>query len=151
MATETTDGNADVEGDIPTLTMMYKIAPGAVRETNYGIQFARTVGFPSAFLATAEKTAAALREIEAAKKRDSASRRLTARRKLVLCLHETLIHAEQGGMDDVALAKFLRQLQVDFMARMEALEDGGPAETDTDGRDSEVLEGAEEGSEVISI
>ena len=145
MKTETTDSRASVQGDVPTLTMLYKIASGAVRETNYGIEFARTIGFPSTFLDTAERAAAKLREDAAAKKRDTASRRLTARRKLVLCLYETLVQAEQSDMDDAALARFLRRLQADFIARMEALEDGNGGDADDDNRDSAVVESVEEG------
>jgi len=144
MTTETTERDHDVEDNVPTLTMLYKTASGAVRETNYGIQFARTIRFPSGFLETAERAVSTLRESQAAKRRDSASRRLTARRKLVLCLHETLVQAEQSDMDDGALASFLRRLQADFITRMEALEVEVAADVDNDKGVSEVMESVEE-------
>ena len=143
MTTETTEGQGRVEGDIPTLTMLYKIASGAVQETNYGIQFAKTIGFPSSFLETAEKAAATLRMDAEAKKRDSSSRRLTARRKLVLCLHETLVQAEQGDMDDAALGRFLCRLQADFVVRMEDLENSAVGVIEE--ADSEAMESVKEG------
>jgi DNA mismatch repair protein MSH4 len=109
---------------MPTLTMLYKVAAGVVEETSYGIQLARVLGFPQSFIEKAESTAASLRKLAESKQRNSRAHKLAKRRKLVLGLHETLKQAAQSGMDDAALASYLRRLQVEFVTRMEELGNG---------------------------
>ncbi|EFY89350.1 DNA-binding domain of DNA mismatch repair MUTS family [Metarhizium acridum CQMa 102] len=109
------------EGE-PRLVMLYKAKSGVV-DTNehYGIDLARAIGFPESFTKRAEEVANALRQRREASLRDSESRRLVARRKLVLSLHEALKQAYEYGSDE-ALPGYLKHLQEDFISRMNDLE-----------------------------
>ncbi|EXU98980.1 MUTS family DNA mismatch repair protein [Metarhizium robertsii] len=109
------------EGE-PRLVMLYKAKSGVV-DTNqhYGIDLARAIGFPEPFTKRAEEVAKALRQQREASLRDSESRRLVARRKLVLSLHEALKQAYEYGSDE-ALPGYLKHLQEDFISRMNDLE-----------------------------
>lgn len=110
------------EGDIPKMTMLYKIGSGPVQEQNYGISLARAIGFPQRFLDLAEDVTDCLKHAAEAKRQSSDSRRLARRRKLVLNLRETLQQACDGDMDDEPLRSYLQRLQREFVRRMEEIE-----------------------------
>ncbi|TWU72909.1 MutS protein msh4 [Metarhizium rileyi] len=106
----------------PRLAMLYKAKSGVVDSSqHYGIELARAMGFPETFTKRAEEVANELRQRREANWRDSESRRLVARRKLVLSLHEALRQAYEHGSDE-ALPGYLQQLQEDFVTRMHDLE-----------------------------
>ncbi len=117
LATET----LDEAGNLKT-TMLYKVRAGPVQAENYGIDLARAIGFPPGFIKMAEETSKYLRERAEAKRRNSESHRLVQRRKLVLNLHDTLVHARNSTMDDDALAGYLKNLQREFIIRLQAIE-----------------------------
>lgn len=121
LATETTTA----DGHVPTMTMLYKVDAGPVKEENYGINLARAIGFPERFLGVAEDVAEALRAAAEAKKQSSEARRLSRRRKLVLNLREALQQAYDSDMDGGALRSYLQRLQGEFVSRMEEIEGGG--------------------------
>ncbi len=133
LATETTKPDDTTDNDntnnMPTLTMLYKISPGPVQEAHYGLKLAR----PSASAALhrdggAVAAALAAQQAAARGKRSSrAARKLASRRRLVLALREALVQAadeQQHAMDEPALASYLRRLQVEFVARMDAIDKG---------------------------
>lgn len=99
--------------------MLYKIESGPVREESYGIRLAGAVGFPSQFLEVAELVSTTLREQVEAKKKSSSARKVVLKRKLILNLREALQLASTSGLDDGALAAYLRRLQGVFIQRME--------------------------------
>lgn len=120
LATET----AVADDNIPKMTMLYKVGSGPIQEENYGINLARAIGFPEAFLDVAENVTNALKRVAEAKKQSSESHKLARRRKLILNLHETLRQAHDSNMDDETLRSYLRRLQSEFINRMEVIEGG---------------------------
>ena len=111
-----------VEMKDDSITMLYRIGEGFVKEENYGIALARVVGMPPKVLKIAGTVSKALEEQMAAKKRSSKSVAVAKRRKLVLNLKETLEALDKGPMADRPLYNFLKKLQEEFVTRMEAIE-----------------------------
>lgn len=142
--------------DIPKLTMLYKVESGPVREQSYGIKLAGAVGFPVHFLELAQEASDTLRNQAEAKKRGSSARKIALKRKLILALRDALQVAYNSGMDDGALAAYLRKLQAEFIQRMEENErpvedeglvndevlsaDEGAAQYESDEADTGVIE-----------
>jgi DNA mismatch repair protein MSH4 len=127
-----------------TMTMLYRVGEGFVKEEHYGLALARVVDLPPQILEVAEKVSKALDAQAAAKKKSSKAFALARRRKLVLGLKETLKQAESGPMEGKPLLSWLRRLQDEFVRRMDQIEndvessdsdagtdeeDGGPEET----------------------
>jgi DNA mismatch repair protein MSH4 len=127
-----------------TMTMLYRVGEGFVKEEHYGLALARVVDLPPQILEVAEKVSKALGAQAAAKKKSSKAFALARRRKLVLGLKETLKQAESGPMEGKPLLSWLRRLQDEFVRRMDQIEndvessdsdagtdeeDGGPEET----------------------
>jgi DNA mismatch repair protein MSH4 len=112
--------------NIPKLTMLYKVESGPVREQSYGILLAGAVGFPAEFLDLAREVSDTLSTQAEAKKQTSSTDKIARKRKLILGLKEALQVAYNSGMDDGALAVYLRNLQAEFTQRME--QDEGPAD-----------------------
>jgi DNA mismatch repair protein MSH4 len=127
-----------------TMTMLYRVGEGFVKEEHYGLALARVVDLPPQILEVAEKVSKTLDAQAAAKKKSSKAFALARRRKLVLGLKETLKQAESGPMEGKSLLSWLRRLQDEFVRRMDQIEndvessdsdagtdeeDGGPEET----------------------
>jgi DNA mismatch repair protein MSH4 len=121
-----------------TMTMLYRIGEGFVREEHYGLALARVVDLPPQVLETAEKVSKALDAQAAAKKKSSKAFALARRRKLVLGLKETLKQADSGPMEPKALTNWLRRLQDEFVRRMDQIEN------DVESSDSDEGAGEEE-------
>jgi DNA mismatch repair protein MSH4 len=105
-----------------TMTMLYKIGEGYVKEQHYGLALARVVDLPPQVIEMAEKVSTALEAQTAAKKQSSKAFALARRRKLVLGLKETLMQAESGPMEGKVLLSWLRRLQEEFVRRMEQID-----------------------------
>lgn len=105
-----------------TMTMLYKIGEGYVKEQHYGLALARVVDLPPQVIEMAEKVSKALETQTAAKKQSSKAFALARRRKLVLGLKETLVQAESGPMEGKVLLSWLRRLQEEFVRRMEQID-----------------------------
>jgi DNA mismatch repair protein MSH4 len=118
-----------------SMTMLYKIGGGFLKEKHYGLALARVVDLPPPILETAEKVSKALDAQAAAKKKSSKAFALARRRKLVLGLKETLKQAESGPMEGKALLSWLRRLQDEFVRRMDQIEN------DVESSDSEERRG----------
>ncbi|KAK5988467.1 MutShomolog 4-like protein [Cladobotryum mycophilum] len=115
----TTDSNG-----MPRLTMRYRATDGTVDTSqHYGINLARAMGLPASFIQKAEEVAKDLRQKREANQRNSESRKVLARRKIVLTLYEALKQANNSDSED-ALPRHLEQLQVEFIRRMEEVESG---------------------------
>ena len=109
---ETSDG-------LPHLKMLYKATAGTVNDQeHYGIHLARALGLPSSFTRKAEEVANDLKRKQEANQQSSESRKLVARRKLLLNLHEALQQARDAGSEE-ALPGYLQRLQTEFVTRME--------------------------------
>ena len=113
------------DGTISTMTMLYKVASGVVRDDHYGIALAKTMGFPPRFISVAERVAHDLQRKREAKKQSSEAARLMKKRKLVLNLEETLRRVIDAGMERNALFGFLKRLQAEFIDKMVEIEEEG--------------------------
>lgn len=142
LATETTM----TDDNIPKMTMLYKVGSGPVQEENYGIKLARAVGFPEGFLDFAEEVTNTLKRDAEAKKQNSESRKLALRRKLILNLREALQQTHDSDMDESTMESFLKRLQSEFIARMEAIERGSAPVEDEEEEPSYEQAGDEVGS-----
>ena len=110
--------NSTTADGLPLITMLYKVTSGTIdEEEHYGINLARAIGFPSSFIEKAEEVAGYLRRTREANRQSSESRKLMARRRLILNLHEALKQARESGSEE-ALPGYLRRLQEEFITRM---------------------------------
>ncbi|KAG9250345.1 muts domain V-domain-containing protein [Emericellopsis atlantica] len=107
---------------LPQITMLYKVDSGYMDdEVHYGINLARAIGLPKSFTDKAEEVANYLRTKRAANQQGSESRKLMARRRLILNLHEALKQAKEAA-DPAVLPGYLQRLQEQFITRMEELD-----------------------------
>ena len=105
-----------------SMTMLYKIFDGVVKEEHYGLALARVVNLPPDVHTFAEKVSAALVAQAESKKTSSQALAVAKRRKLVLSLREALKQAESSPMEGKVLLSWLRKLQEEFVRRMEQIE-----------------------------
>jgi len=101
-----------------TMTMLYKIDQGYVKEEHYGLALARVVNLPPEVLEVAEKVSNAIAARAQAKKRSSQTAAVAKRRKLLLNLKEMLKQAESGPMQGKVLLNWMRKLQKEFIESM---------------------------------
>ncbi|KAK7989125.1 heterokaryon incompatibility protein-domain-containing protein [Apiospora arundinis] len=134
--------------ETPKMTMLYKINSGPSQEEHYGINLARMIGFSEQFIEVAEDVSTTLeRQIEE-QKRTSQSRQLSLRRKLILNLFESLLQLKNSDMDDAALGSYLKQLQGEFVLRMDGIAQNGQAAYDhVDESSIEEVDAMEQGEE----
>lgn len=104
------------------MTMLYKIAEGAVKESHYGLALARVVPFPPGLVDHAATIAQKLERHMLCKKKTSATVLKEKRRKLILNLKEHLVQAHTGVLQGEVLSAWLKELQKEFVKRMSALE-----------------------------
>ncbi|KAH8147392.1 uncharacterized protein LAJ45_08548 [Morchella importuna] len=134
--------------DPDTMTMLYKVADGSVKDQYYGLALARIVGLPQDVLDKATLVSETLSRRLDKQKRKSKSFHLSRRRNLVLKLKETLIQARDGNMDDKMLQSWLTKVQDEFVTRMSRLsEDLADEESEMDGNEKEGDEEHDYGSE----
>lgn len=109
---------------LPHINMLYKVTSGTVdEEAHYGINLARAIGLPREFCDKAEEVANDLRKRREEKRQNSESRRMMARRALILDLHSQLKLAYKSGSEE-ALPAYLGKLQKQFIMEMEKLSVG---------------------------
>lgn len=112
-----------VKNERDTMTMLYRVANGSVKDVHYGLSLARVVGLPQIILARAEAVSKALTERQQEAKKSSKSYHIMKRRKLILKLKETLTQARDGKMEEEALKAWLQRVHEDFVDRMAALQE----------------------------
>ncbi|ORY11225.1 DNA mismatch repair protein muts [Clohesyomyces aquaticus] len=112
--------------DQDKMTMIYKIAEGAVKEQHYGLALARVVPLPPGLVERATHIAQKLEHHILKKKKTSATVINERRRKLVLNLKEHLAQAQSGVMEGEVLAAWLKELQKEFVLRMTAIDADAP-------------------------
>ena len=105
-----------------SMTMLYKITDGVIKEEHYGLALARVVNLPNEVLRVASEVSSALVLQAEAKKSSSQALAVAKRRKLVLSLREALKQAESSPMEGNALLSWLRKLQEEFVRRMEQID-----------------------------
>jgi DNA mismatch repair protein MSH4 len=107
---------------LPHITLLYKATSGSVDdEEHYGINLAKALGMPASFIEKATEVSNALRERKKAREQSSESRKLLARRKLVLNLYNALQQARDSDSRE-ALPRYLQRLQAEFILQMEEVD-----------------------------
>ncbi|KAK7907967.1 hypothetical protein PG985_015270 [Apiospora marii] len=129
LETEVSHGN---DQETPKMTMLYKVNSGPAQEVHYGINLASIIGFPEELIEVAECVSSSLKRQMEENKRTSQSRQLALRRKLMLNLNESLLQLRGSDMDDAALGSYLKQLQGEFVVRMDEIAQSGRASYDHD-------------------
>lgn len=128
------------------IAMLYKLSQGVLKEEHYGLSLARVINLPPMILDVAERVSAKLKESAAAKKQSSEALKVAKKRKLVLCLKETLMQARDGPMEGRVLLGWLKKLQQEFVVRMDAIERGDDEGDEEGDDDDEGMVMDEEGS-----
>lgn len=131
--------------DPNTMTMLYKLGQGCVKEQHYGLALARVVDLPPKVLAIAEKVSKTLVAQAAAKKKSSRSLAINKRRKLLHALKEHLEQLRESPMDNQTLLEWIEKVRREFIIRMEMI---GNEMADCDSEISDD-EGTNDGSESI--
>ena len=122
-----------------TMRMLYKIDDGFLKEEHYGLALALVANLPAGVIQLAEHVSRKLENQIAQKKAASKQSALVARRKLLLALKDQLEELAAGPMNGEPLRNFMKSLQAEFVARMEAIEDAH-ASSDVEDAVEEVIE-----------
>lgn len=131
-----------------SMTMLYKIAQGAVQESHYGLALARVVPLPPGLVDHAAAIAQKLERRMLRKKKTSEIVLKEKRRKLILNLREHLVQAHNGILEGEVLTAWLKELQKEFVNRMTALEaEAVSVSQETDDENEEMDEGSTMGSQ----
>ena len=109
-------------GEADKMTMLYKVAGGAVQEEHYGLALAKVVDLPPDVVRIAEKVSNKLTANIEKRKKNSRTILQARRRKLILSLREQLVQAQEGNMKGRVLATWMKKLQDEFVNRMATLE-----------------------------
>jgi DNA mismatch repair protein MSH4 len=117
-----------------SMTMLYRVTPGAVKEAHYGLTLARVVPLPPGVVDRAAQIALELEAHLLKKKKASETVLKEKRRKLILNLREHLVQAHTGVLEGEVLTAWLKELQKEFINRMTALE----GEASSAGQESDV-------------
>jgi DNA mismatch repair protein MSH4 len=126
--------------DTAAMTMLYKIAEGAVRESHYGLALARVVPLPPGLLEHAQLVAQKLESNILRRRKTSANVIKERRRKLILNLKEHLVQARNGSIQGETLAAWLRELRREFVVQMGRI-DGLAKEAEADEESTDEEEG----------
>ena len=130
------------------MKMLYKVAQGAVQEEHYGLALARVVNLPPNVLQVAEQVSKKLTSNIERRKKNSRTRALARRRKLILSLREQLLQAYEGNMNGMVLVTWLKKLQDEFVNRMAAIDADAAAAKDESGDESDIEMEVEAASEM---
>ena len=113
----------DLKPESNKVTMLYRLSEGYVQEDHYGLALAKVVDLPPSVIEVAEKVSKKLQANIENRKKHSKTFALARRRKLILSLKEQLQQAKAGNMQGQVLARWLKNLQDEFVLRMAAIED----------------------------
>jgi DNA mismatch repair protein MSH4 len=123
------------------MTMLYRITPGAVKESHYGLTLARVVPLPPGVVDNAARIAEKLEAHMLKKKKASETVLKEKRRKLILNLREHLVQAHTGVLEGEVLTAWLKELQKEFVNRMTSLEaEASSAGQESDEDEDEIME-----------
>lgn len=130
------------------MTMLYKVAEGAVAESHYGLALAKVIPLPEGIVEHATYVAQKLERQNLKRKKTSAPVIKERRRKLILDLKEHLVQAHNGVLEGEVLADWLKALQKEFVARMSAIDveeacAGHDSEEEKDDQDEEMRDVSE--------
>ncbi|TGO42645.1 hypothetical protein BHYA_0006g00470 [Botrytis hyacinthi] len=108
--------------DPTTMTMLYKLDQGCVKEQHYGLTLARVVDLPPKVLTVAEEVSKTLIAQAAARKKSSRTSAIDKRRKLLNALKEQLKQLLDSPMENQELLEWIEKLRREFIIRMENIE-----------------------------
>ncbi|KAF7949911.1 uncharacterized protein EAE97_003420 [Botrytis byssoidea] len=108
--------------DPTTMTMLYKLDQGCVKEQHYGLTLARVVDLPPKVLTVAEDVSKTLIAQAAARKKSSRTSAIDKRRKLLSALKEQLKQLLDSPMENQELLEWIEKLRREFIIRMENIE-----------------------------
>jgi DNA mismatch repair protein MSH4 len=136
------DVHAQLEND-ESMTMLYRITPGAVKAVHYGLTLARVVPLPPGLVDHAAQVARKLEAHMLKRRKTSETVLREKRRKLILNLREHLLQAHTGVLEGEVLTAWLKELQKEFVNRMTALEvEASNASQDSEMEDIDEAEGS---------
>ncbi|PSN60591.1 hypothetical protein BS50DRAFT_604577 [Corynespora cassiicola Philippines] len=130
-------------GNPNSMTMLYRVSDGPMKETHYGLAMARVVPLPPGVVERATEVAHKLERQMLKKKKASMTVIRERRRKLILSLKEHLVQAQNGAMEGEVLSAWLKELQKEFVMRMSAI-DADAASVQDESDDEEVDMGHDE-------
>lgn len=105
------------------MEMLYRVSADAVQEEHYGLKLAKVIPLPADVIEHAEVVSATLEQASREKKKHSLTVVKARKRRLLLNLKEHLVQAKNGSMSDVDLSQWLKDLQIEFVNRLTALEE----------------------------
>lgn len=105
------------------MEMLYRVSADAVQEEHYGLKLAKVIPLPADVIEHAEVVSATLEQASHEKKKHSLTVVKARKRRLLLNLKEHLVQAKNGSMSDVDLSQWLKDLQIEFVNRLTALEE----------------------------
>ncbi|EMR86098.1 putative dna mismatch repair protein msh4 protein [Botrytis cinerea BcDW1] len=108
--------------DPTTMTMLYKLDQGCVKEQHYGLALARVVDLPPKVITVAEKVSNTLIAQAAARKKSSRTSAVDKRRKLLNALKEHLKQLLDSPMENHDLLKWIGKSRKEFIIHMEDIE-----------------------------
>ncbi|KAM0165927.1 hypothetical protein ACHAQE_002027 [Botrytis cinerea] len=108
--------------DPTTMTMLYKLDQGCVKEQHYGLALARVVDLPPKVITVAEKVSKTLIAQAAARKKSSRTSAVDKRRKLLNALKEHLKQLLDSPMENHELLKWIGKSRKEFIIHMEDIE-----------------------------
>ncbi|KAJ5541790.1 hypothetical protein N7494_006866 [Penicillium frequentans] len=109
---------AEITSDATKITMLYRIAEGPVPDRRYGIALAKLADLPPEVLKVASTVSEELNRISQCRNNPSRIVAIARKRKLLLSLHEQLIIARNGKMNNKSLFRWLKKLQDEFALQM---------------------------------
>jgi DNA mismatch repair protein MSH4 len=117
-------GESTKHGETPQIRLPHTVAPGPVRNEDYGLDLARLV-LPPRVVNNAERICKFLQD-KKARSDTGPTTRVVKQNRLVLALPELLNQALNSSMDDSALASYIEKLQTEFTIRMNLAADDEP-------------------------
>ncbi|KAF5878538.1 putative dna mismatch repair protein msh4 protein [Botrytis fragariae] len=108
--------------DPATMTMLYKLDQGCVKEQHYGLTLARVVDLPPKVLTVAEEVSKTLIAQATRRKKSSWTSAIDKRRKLLNALREQLKQLLDSPMENHELLEWIGKLRREFIIRMENIE-----------------------------
>lgn len=131
-------GESTKTGDTTQISLPHTIAPGPVKNEDYGLDLARRF-FPGRVVKNAEQVSTFLRDKTSGKGAGPATR-AAKQGKLVAALPDLLKQADTSTMDDSALSSYIKKLQTEFTIRMNIAADDDAQETQTSESSKQVVD-----------
>lgn len=114
--------HVDIAADFSAMKMRYRISEGREEQKFYGLALAQLVDLPDEVMEVAVAASQSLNARNEEKKGNAKVVALAKRRKLAICLRETLVQGVEGDLSGEMLLEKMRMVQEEFCVRMAAIE-----------------------------